>query len=142
MAQHREQPQGEVLQHHRTGPRHAETGNARLGGSLQRDRARAARVARRALMALRHRLLAGVHELLRRRGDADLELELDDYLRPAIEQKVAAAMSPEEAERSARLEMGGFEQIKERVREIRWESAVDRLSQDVRHAVRSLAASK
>jgi predicted permease len=93
-------------------------------------------------MALLHRLLAGVHELLRRRGDADLELELDAYLRMATEQRVGAGMSPEEAARSARLEMGGFEQIKEHVREIRWESAVDRLSQDVRHAVRSLAASK
>ena len=93
-------------------------------------------------MALLHRLLAGVRQLLRRRGDADLELELDDYLRRATEQKVAAGMSPEEAERSARLEMGGFEQIKEHVREIRWELAIDRLSQDVRHAARSLAASK
>ena len=51
-------------------------------------------------------------------------------------------MSPREAERSARLEMGGFAQIKEQVREISWESAVDHLSQDLRHAVRSLAASK
>ena len=95
-------------------------------------------------MALRHRLLAGVQQLLRRRGDADLELELelDTYLRMATEQKVAAGMSPEEARRSARLEMGGFEQIKEQVRESRWESAIDRLAQDVRHGVRSLAASK
>ena len=38
--------------------------------------------------------------------------------------------------------MGEFEQIKEHSREIRWESAIDGLSQDVRHAVRSLAASK
>ena len=93
-------------------------------------------------MALLHRLLAGVRELLRRRGDADLELELDDYLRRATEQKIAAGMPPPEAERSARLEMGGFEQVKEQVREIRWELAIDRLLQDVRHAGRSLAKSK
>ena len=93
-------------------------------------------------MALRHRFLAGVRELLRRRGDAELELELDHYLRAATEQKVAAGMSLEEAERSARLEMGGFEQVKEQAREIRWELAIDRLVQDVRHASRSLAASK
>jgi putative ABC transport system permease protein len=93
-------------------------------------------------MAMLQRLLAGVRELLHRREDADLELELDDYLRRATEQKVAVGMSPEEAERSARLEMGGVEQIKEQVRGIRWESALDRLSQDVRYGARSLAASK
>lgn len=95
-------------------------------------------------MALLHRLLAGVQQLLGRSGDADLELEreLDDYLRRAMEQKVTAGMSPGEAERSARLEMGGSEQIKERAREGRWELAIERLSQDVRHASRSLAASK
>jgi putative ABC transport system permease protein len=92
-------------------------------------------------MAILHRLLAGVHEVLRRRSDADLELELDHYLHAATEHKVAAGMSHEEAERSARLEMGGFDQIKERAREIRWELALDRVFQDVRHASRSLAAS-
>jgi putative ABC transport system permease protein len=92
--------------------------------------------------SLLHRLLAGVRELRYRREDAELEVELEDYLRRAMEQKVAAGMSPEEAERSARLEMGGVEQIKEHVREIRWESRIDYLSQDIRYAVRSLAASK
>lgn len=93
-------------------------------------------------MTLFHRLVAGVRELLHPREDADLDLELQDYLRRATEQKVAAGMSPAEAERSARLEMGGVDQIKEHVREIRWESRIDHLSQDIRYAVRSLVASK
>src|SRR5687767_2136543 len=93
-------------------------------------------------MALVQRLVAGVRQCLGRRADLELQLELDDYLRASIERNLAAGMSPQEADRAARLEMGGFEQIKEKAREIRWESAVDNLAQDARHAVRSLAASK
>lgn len=93
-------------------------------------------------MALLHRLVAGLRELLVRREDADLERELDDYLHRATEQKVAAGLPREQAERAARLEMGGVEQVKEQVRDIRWELALDRVSQDVRSGARSLAASK
>jgi predicted permease len=96
----------------------------------------------RALLALFHRLFAGVRELLRPRGDADLQLELEDYVRRSAEEKVAGGMSRTEAERTARVEMGGVEQIKERVRDVHWELALDRLSQDVRHAARSLTKSK
>jgi predicted permease len=93
-------------------------------------------------MSIFRRLLAGLRELLYRREDSDLERELDDYLHRATEQKVAAGMTREQALRSARLEMGGIEQIKEQVREVRWESTIDRFSQDVRYGARSLAASK
>jgi hypothetical protein len=37
---------------------------------------------------------------------------------------------------------GGFEPMKKHAKKIRWELTIDRLSQDVRHASRSLAASK
>lgn len=91
-----------------------------------------------------HRLIAGLRHLLKGRNNADrlLELELQDYLRAATEQKISEGMSPGEARRAARLEMGGIEQIKEQVREIRWELAVERLLQDLRHAARSLGRSK
>src|SRR5262245_25481714 len=71
-----------------------------------------------------------------------VEQELDDELRHYIEMSVRDKMrdglSREAAERAVRIEMGGVEATKERVRSGGWEAPVATLWQDVRYAMRGL----
>jgi predicted permease len=71
--------------------------------------------------------------------DRDLDEELRSYLDMLTDEKVRAGMSPEAARREARLELGGVEQVKERVRERRLGANFDTLVQDIRYAVRTLS---
>jgi predicted permease len=70
--------------------------------------------------------------------DRDLDEELASYLEMQTEEKVRAGLSPEQARREARLELGGVEQVKEKVREKRVGATIDTLFQDARYAVRAL----
>jgi putative ABC transport system permease protein len=80
--------------------------------------------------------------LLRQAGvERDLDDELAAYLALLAEEKVQAGMSPDAARRAARLELGGVEQVKERVRGIRAGAFLDVLWQDLRYGVRMLARS-
>jgi putative ABC transport system permease protein len=63
-----------------------------------------------------------------------LERQIDDYLR--------AGMPVDEARRRARLEFGGLERVKEEVRDVRWQTHLDNLLRDFRHAFRSLKKDK
>lgn len=77
--------------------------------------------------------------LFRRRA---LEQQLDDELRFHLEEHVrelrAQGLGPAEAERRARLALGGIEQVKERARDARGTRWVEETVQDLRFAVRSL----
>ena len=73
-----------------------------------------------------------------RRVDADLDQEVRSHLEMLIEEKVRAGMPLGEAQRAARIELGGVEQVKEQVREARTGAFLDSLLQDFRFAVRSL----
>jgi predicted permease len=72
-----------------------------------------------------------------------LNLDLDEELRAYVElvsaEKVRSGMSPGEANRHTRRDMGGVEQVKQRVRDIRAGALLERLAQDVRYGVRTLA---
>ena len=68
----------------------------------------------------------------------DLEEEIRAYEVLLSEEKMRAGMAAEEAQREARREMGGADQIKQRVRDIRAGALVDRVIQDVRYALRTL----
>ena len=70
--------------------------------------------------------------------DRDLDDELHSCLRMLVEEKVRAGMDPGEAARRARIELGGVEQVKERVRDRRLGVALDTLAQDVHYAFRTL----
>ena len=70
--------------------------------------------------------------------DQDLDEELNSYLDLLTEEKVRAGMPPEQARRAARLDLGGVEQVKERVRDQRFGAAIDTLAQDIRYGFRSL----
>lgn len=88
------------------------------------------------------RLTGGVRNLLRRQqADRDLDAELRDFLDARIDQKVRAGMARADAARAARLEIGSIESVKDRVRDVGWESAVESVWLDVRYAIRGLRKS-
>jgi predicted permease len=53
----------------------------------------------------------------RRRVEVDLDQEVRAHLELLAEENIRAGMPPSEAERAARIELGGIEQVKEQVRE-------------------------
>jgi len=80
-----------------------------------------------------------LRSLLRR---AAVERELDDELRFHFEQLVEShlrrGLSPDDAVRHARIDLGGLDQIKEEHRDARGITVIDNLSRDLRHAGRQL----
>ena len=70
------------------------------------------------------------------------ERELDDELRDHLERKtegyLAKGMTPEEARRQARLDLGGVEQVKENVRSVRAGAWLETFLQDIRFGLRML----
>jgi len=52
-----------------------------------------------------------------RRVEVDLDEEVRSHLELLTEENIRAGMSPKEAQRAARIEPGGIEQVKEQVRD-------------------------
>jgi predicted permease len=75
----------------------------------------------------------------RKQLDRDLDDELRAYLELSSAEKIRDGVSPEEAQRDARRDMEGLEQLKQRVREVRVGISFDRLLQDIRYGTRTLA---
>ncbi len=75
---------------------------------------------------------------LTRRVDADLDREVHAHLEMLIEEKLRAGMPAAEAQRAARIELGGAEQVKEEVREKRLGNWLHSVLSDCRYAVRQL----
>jgi len=71
-------------------------------------------------------------------NDRELDDELRSYIDQLAEDKIRAGMKPEEARRAARIELGGVEQVKENVREIRVGAWFDSFLQDLRYGARML----
>jgi hypothetical protein len=67
--------------------------------------------------------------------------ELQAYLDAAFQEKTRSGMSPEEALRAARVEIGSIEAVKEGIRWAGWESTVETVWQDLRYALRMLRRS-
>ena len=74
-----------------------------------------------------------------------VERELDDELRAALDaladRHVAAGMTRAEALRAARMQLGGLEQVKEEVRDVRSGAQIEIAVNDVRYALRTLRKS-
>ncbi|HEX5236211.1 MAG TPA: ABC transporter permease [Silvibacterium sp.] len=86
------------------------------------------------------RLLSFWKNLFRRRQlDSDLDDELRAYLEFQAAEKIRAGMTPEEAYRAARCEVGGIDQVRQSVRDIRTGALLDRLTQDIRYGIRTLS---
>jgi putative ABC transport system permease protein len=74
----------------------------------------------------------------KRRKERDLDEELHAYLDLLTEQKIKQGMNPQEARRAAQIELGGVEQVKERVRQERLGTLFENLLQDLRFGLRML----
>jgi putative ABC transport system permease protein len=72
------------------------------------------------------------------RVDADLDQEVHSHLNLLIEENIRAGMSPEEAQRAARMELGGIEQVKEQVRDKRMGNWLHSAFFDCRYGLRQL----
>jgi len=70
--------------------------------------------------------------------DQDLTEELRAHVDLLTEKKLAQGLGAEQARRTALLEIGGIEQVKERVREVRAGRPLEDLVQDLRYALRGL----
>src|SRR5262245_34858053 len=70
------------------------------------------------------------------RKEQELTEEIDAYLEMLIERKINAGLDPAEARRAALIELGGREQVKEKVREARAGYQLEALWQDIRYALR------
>src|SRR5579872_5564202 len=88
------------------------------------------------------RILSLFRNLFRKRA---IEQALDDELRSSVEvltqEKMKDGVSRSVARREAFIELGGFEQVKEQIREVRAGRFLETLWQDIRFAFRMLRKS-
>src|ERR1051325_4715960 len=84
-------------------------------------------------------LLFRLRSLFRRAAvESEMETELRFHMEREIENYLRSGLTREEATRRARLEFGGYEQIKEQYREARGVSVVETLTRDIRYGFRTL----
>lgn len=92
-------------------------------------------------MSLWRQLTRGLRALTHRSAaDLDVADEVRHYLDQATAAHVADGLSPAEAERAARLEIGNLTAVSEQVRGVGWENLLESLLADVRYAGRRLRA--
>jgi putative ABC transport system permease protein len=76
--------------------------------------------------------------LTSRSVEADLDEEIHSHLDMLTEENIRAGMPPRDAQRAARIELGGLEQVKEQVREERLGNWLPSVVSDCRYALRQL----
>jgi hypothetical protein len=85
-------------------------------------------------------LLFRLRALFRRKSvEAEIDEELRAHLEQQVERYIKSGLPVEQAERRARLEFGGFDQVKEACRDARGVNFIENLFQDVRYGARVLA---
>ena len=90
-------------------------------------------------MSLLNKIVGRVRALRRRsRAERDLEDELRAYVDALAERHESRGLPPDEARRAAMVEMGGLEQVKEDVRDVRIGSRLESTLRDARHGARVL----
>jgi putative ABC transport system permease protein len=90
-------------------------------------------------MSLWRQLTGGLRVLTNRTAaDQDVADEVQHYLEQATAGHVAGGLSPEDARRAARRELGNMVAVRERVRAYGWENEIETLLADLRHAGRRL----
>ena len=84
--------------------------------------------------------LSSLWRNLLRKDQVEQELteEVHAYLELLIEAKIKKGLNPAEARRAALIEMGGVEQVKESVREVRMGHFLETMWQDLRYGARML----
>src|SRR3954464_547606 len=73
--------------------------------------------------------------------EGDLDAELRSYVEHLVDEKVKAGMSADEARRQATIEVGGFERVKDDVRDERPGMFVENATRDLKHGLRLLKRS-
>lgn len=90
-------------------------------------------------MALLKQITAALRTLLHRReADREMDDELREFIEASAAEKMKSGLRREEALRAARVEMGSTESVKEDVRAVGWETALETFWQDIRFAFRIL----
>ncbi|HEV2298118.1 MAG TPA: ABC transporter permease [Candidatus Acidoferrales bacterium] len=77
----------------------------------------------------------------RRSNDRELDAEVHEYIQLLAGEKIKQGMSAAEAQREAKMEIGGIEQVKEQVREVRAGHFLETLWQDLWYGLRMLRKS-
>ena len=75
------------------------------------------------------------------RVDQEFTEEIQAYLDMLTERKISEGLSPREARRNALIEVGGVEQVHEKVREVRMGQLIETAWRDVRFGLRALVHS-
>ena len=85
------------------------------------------------------KLIAALRNFFRRKNiERDLDAEVRSYADLLEEEKMSNGMNSNEAKRSARMSVGGPEQLKEEIRSVRTGIWLETLAQDLRFAARTL----
>lgn len=78
----------------------------------------------------------------RTRVEQDLDDELRSYIEMAAEERRGAGMPDHEARPATLIELGGVEQVRESVRDVRAGALIDQLRQDIFYAIRMLGRNR
>src|SRR5579864_1013041 len=70
--------------------------------------------------------------------EQEMDAELRFHFEQHVDKSIARGLSPDEAVRLARIEFGGFDQVKEECREARGVRVMENFVQDFRYALRTL----
>src|SRR5277367_687335 len=125
-----QQSESQVLQTYARRAQATRKGSARMGADYRHPRAIPV-VEGTAVMNWMRSFLLRLGNLLRKeRLERDLENELASHLELHIADNLRAGMTPEEARRTALLKLGGVEQTKESVRDVRLIPWLDSLRRD------------
>src|SRR5262245_24894322 len=86
-------------------------------------------------MIFLHRIASMLRWCFRRKNaEQELQDELQAFMDMSAAEKIASGSAPAEARRLAKLELGGLEQTKERIRTRRHGALLDELGRDLRYA--------
>ncbi len=84
-------------------------------------------------------IVAGFQTLFRKQqAEQEMDEELRGYLDAAAKEKMRSGMSHEKALRTARLEMGSMDAVKEEIRSGGWERTIETIWQDLHYSLRQL----
>ena len=90
-------------------------------------------------MSLWRQLARGLHGLAHQKAAGqDVDDEVQQYLEDATVAFMASGLSPEDAQRAARLQLGSVTVVREQMREYGWENVVRSFFADLRYAARQL----
>jgi predicted permease len=93
-------------------------------------------------MPLLKNLISGIKALLHKEiRDQEITEELRAFQEASAQEKIRRGVTPHEAQRAARIEMGSIETVKHKVRAATWEFTAEGIAQDIRVSLRSLAKS-